>query len=117
MSVCAAIPAATGVRATIVPTEVPIDSEIKQAAMNIPASSKLSGRTAKARFTVASTAPTALAVWAKAPARMKIHTISMMLLFAAPLQNKSTRLCNLPPEDIATATTDDTRNATVMGIL
>lgn len=57
---------------------------MKQAARKIPAANRLPGRMDIARFTVASTAPIALAVWAKAPARMKINTISMILLLAAP---------------------------------
>ena len=71
ISVCVAIPTATGVRATIVPTEVPMESEIKQAAIKIPASRRLSGSMDKARLTVASTAPPAFAGWANAPARIK----------------------------------------------
>ena len=116
-AVCEAMPIATGVRATIVPTDVPMESEMKQAAINIPASSRLSGRTDRARFTVASTAPTAFAVCANAPARMKIQTMSMMLLLAAPLQKRSIRLWSFPPEEMATATTEETRKATVIGIL
>ena len=70
-----------------------------------------------ARFTVASTAPIALAVCAKAPARMKINTISMILLLAAPRQNCSIRLLNLPPLEIAIATIEEMTKATVIGIL
>ena len=44
ISVFSASPTATGVRATIVPTLVPMDREMKQAAINIPANSRLSGR-------------------------------------------------------------------------
>ena len=83
----------------------------------MPAASKSLGRMAIARWTVASTAPIAFAVSAKAPARMKMRTISMMLLFAAPRQNCSTRLLSGPPFERATATIDETTNATVMGIL
>ena len=76
--VLSAIPTATGAKATIVPTDVPTEMEMKQAARNIPAANKLPGRMDMARFTVASTAPIALAVWAKAPARMKIkHDIAV----------------------------------------
>ena len=83
-SVFMAIPAATGVRATIVPTDVPIDNDMKQEARKIPASSRLSGSSRSVRFTVASMAPMALADWAKAPARINIQSISMIFLFAAP---------------------------------
>ena len=43
MSVFSAMPAATGTSATMVPTEVPMESEMKQAARKMPASSRLSG--------------------------------------------------------------------------
>ena len=78
------IPTATGVRATIVPTEVPTDKEIKQAAIKIPAKSRLSGRMCKVRLTVASMAPIALADWAKAPARINIQIIKRIFLSEAP---------------------------------
>ena len=78
--VCSAIPAATGTNATIVPTEVPIANEIKQAARKIPGNNKLSGKIRNVRLTVASTAPIALADAAKAPANTKIHIISMIFL-------------------------------------
>ena len=53
----------------------------------MPVANRFSGSSDIVRLTDASTAPIALAVSAKAPARMKIKTISMMLLFAAPRQN------------------------------
>ena len=80
-------PMATGVRATIVPTLVPMESEMKHAAIKIPASSRLSGRILRVRFTVASIAPICLALWAKAPARMNIHIINMIFLLLAPTEN------------------------------
>ena len=115
--VFAAIPTATGARATIVPTEVPTEMDIKQAARKIPAASRFPGSMDIARFTVASTAPIALAVWAKAPANMKIRTMSIMLLLAAPRQNCSMRLDSFPPLDMAIATTEEMTKATVIGIL
>ena len=117
MPVCAARPAATGVSATIVPTEVPTETDMTHAAKNTPAANTLPGKMAKVKLTVASTAPMALAVWAKAPAKMKISTISMMLELAAPLQNSSMRLCSEPPLLMATPTTEASTKATVMGIL
>ena len=45
ISVRSASPTATGVSATMVPTLVPIDNEMKQAARKMPANSKLSGST------------------------------------------------------------------------
>lgn len=85
--VLCAKPVATGVRATIVPTLVPIESEMKQEAIKIPAKSRLSGSICRVRFTVALMAPICLALWAKAPARIKIQTMSMMFLFEAPTEN------------------------------
>lgn len=41
------MPAATGTSATMVPTEVPMESEMKQAARKMPASSRLSGKQEK----------------------------------------------------------------------
>ena len=115
--VLSAIPTATGAKATIVPTDVPTEMDMKQAARKIPAANRLPGRMDIARFTVASTAPIALAVCANAPARMKINTISMILLLAAPRQNCSIRLLNLPPLEIAIATIEEMTKATVIGIL
>ena len=61
MSVFAAIPAATGARATMVPTDVPMESEIKQEAKKTPANNKFSGSNQRVKLTVASMAPMALA--------------------------------------------------------
>ena len=63
-----ASPAAIGTRATTVPTLVPIDTEIKQAARKSPGRIILAGRMLSARLTVASTAPIALADAANEPA-------------------------------------------------
>ena len=41
--VLSAMPATTGTNATIVPTDVPTDNEMKQAAKKIPANNKLLG--------------------------------------------------------------------------
>ena len=85
-----ASPAAMGTSATIVPTLVPMDSEMKQVARKSPGRSILSGNSDSIKSTVASTEPMALADWAKAPASMKIHSMSMMLLLLAPLLKMST---------------------------
>ena len=82
--VCEATPAAIGVRATMVPTEVPIDNDMKHAARKSPASSICSGNSEIVRLTVASMAPITLAELAKAPARIKIHIISIISAVAAP---------------------------------
>ena len=84
LPVSAARAPATGTRAAIVPTLVPMDIEMKQAAMNIPANRRLGGRTLRVRSTVASMAPISLAVSANAPARTNIHIISSTLWFPAP---------------------------------
>ena len=91
-----AIPTATGVRAAIVPTDVPIDSEIKHAARNIPGRSRYSGITLKVKLTVASIAPISFADCANAPASRKIQTISKMLELPAPLEKISMRFAILP---------------------
>ena len=64
-----AMPAAIGTSATTVPTLVPMESEIKQAAIKSPGRSIFVGRIFMVRFTVASIAPMLLAEAAKAPAR------------------------------------------------
>ena len=69
------MPAAIGVSATMVPTLVPTDNEIKQAARKSPANSILPGNSVSERLTVASIAPITLALWAKAPARINIQII------------------------------------------
>ena len=101
--VCCAIPAATGTSATIVPTDVPIASEIKQAAIKIPGSKRLSGRIRRVRLTVASMAPISLAEAANAPASTKIQIINMIFLCAAPAENRSTRSDSFMPRVISTA--------------
>ena len=83
-SVVWAIPAAMGTRATMVPTLVPMLSEMKQAARKKPANSMLAGNTVKARLTVASMHPICLAEWANAPAMTKIHNMSSRLSELAP---------------------------------
>ena len=84
-----ASPAAIGTRATIVPTLVPIDRLIKHVARNNPGNNILSGSIDSITFTVASTAPIIFAALAKAPARIKIHNISIMLRALTPRLNVS----------------------------
>ena len=92
-----------GVKAAIVPTLVPMLSETKQAATNNPASTSCAGRKESVRFTVASTAPISLAVEAKAPARMNIHIISMILSLAAPRVRTAMRSLTLLPRRMLSA--------------
>ena len=90
-------PAAIGVRATIVPTLVPMARDMKQAAINNPAIIILSGIRLKVRLTVASIHPASLAELAKAPARTNMQSIIMMFFSPAPIQNVSTlSLTDLP---------------------
>ena len=79
-----ATPAAMGVRAAIVPTLVPMEREMKQAARKRPARIICGGRIFRVRLTVASMLPIDLAEWAKAPASTKIQIISIICSVAAP---------------------------------
>ena len=97
------MPAAMGVRATMVPTLVPTLSEMKHEAMNKPASSICGGRRRSDRFTVASMAPIDLAVAAKAPARMKIQIMSKRLELPAPREKMSMRRPMFPLPTTPTA--------------
>ena len=112
-----AIPAATGTRATIVPTLVPIDIEMKQAARKRPANSSFPGNILRARLTVASIAPISLAVVAKAPANTNIHIIRSTFLFPAPSENIAILCSNVFPLQMRMAYIDASRNAADMGIL
>ena len=81
-----ATPVAIGVNATMVPTLVPMEMEIKQAAANKPASSMEEGSTDSVRPTVASTLPISFAELAKAPASTNIHSMSIMFSVLAPFE-------------------------------
>ena len=77
-------PTAIGASATIVPTDVPMEMEMKQATTNSPQTSRFGGTNASAILTAESTAPIAFAVYANDPARMKIRHIVMMSTFPIP---------------------------------
>ena len=77
-------PAAMGARAAMVPTEVPMDSEMKQAIRNMPHTASLAGMKDRNRYTVESAPPAALIVPEKMPASRKIRHIVMMLSSASP---------------------------------
>ena len=98
-----ATPAAMGTRATMVPTLVPMESEMKQAARKRPASSMLPGKTLNVRFTVASMLPMVLAELANAPANTNIQSMSIMFCVPAPREKASMRFVRVYPPDIATA--------------
>ena len=89
------MPTATGVSATTVPTDVPTESDMKQAARKSPGNSMPSGNMRSVRFTVASMAPICLADCAKAPARMNIHTMSIMFSSPAPREKMAMRSFSL----------------------
>ena len=80
-----------GVSATMVPTDVPMDREMKQAAMKSPANSICGGRQTRVRLTVAKMLPITFAEFAKAPARTKIQIISIICCVAAPRLKVSMR--------------------------
>lgn len=83
---------ANGVKATTVPTDEPMDRDMKQATINIPAGINSRGMWCSVILTVASTAPMLFANVANAPDRMKIHIMYMMLWLDAPSVNISMRL-------------------------
>ena len=94
--VCVATPAAIGVSATMVPTLVPMLSEMKQAARKSPASNICEGSSDSVRLTVASIAPMTLAELANAPASMKIHIMSIISGVPAPRLYTLTRRRSFP---------------------
>ena len=96
-------PAATGTSATIVPTEVPTDREMKQEARNSPAGSRRPGSRCSVRSTVASTAPMLRADSAKAPASTKIQIISSTFGSAAPAEKREIRSAKGTRRVMATA--------------
>ena len=76
------IPTAIGASAVIVPTEVPMEMEIKQAITNSPATATLDGRMERPRLTVLSTPPAAFTAPENAPAARKIR--HMVIIFSSP---------------------------------
>lgn len=83
--------AASGVSATTVPTEVPIDSDMKHAATKSPGTTICGGSHRRVSDTVASTDPVSLASEANAPARMNTHIMYMMLGLPAAREKVSMR--------------------------
>ena len=98
-----ATPAAMGTKAAMVPTLVPMEREMKQAARNNPAKIICGGRSERVRLTVASMLPIILAEWAKAPARMKIQIINIICSVAAPLLKMLIRCISGSPPVMITA--------------
>ncbi len=81
---CSLMPMAIGCKATIVPTEVPIEVEIKQPIRNSPTTTILLGRMARPNATAASAPPAALTDAENAPASKKIMHIIIMFSSPAP---------------------------------
>ncbi len=115
--VSAAIPQATGTRATIVPTLVPMAIDIKHEARKIPANTSFPGRKRSAKLTVASMDPISLAVAANAPARTNIHIMSSTFLSPAPDEKIEILPSRFSPLVIASAYAEDTIKAAVIGTL
>ena len=111
-----AMPTAMGVSAAIVPQLVPMLREMKHEAMKMPGRMNCSGKYLSAKYTVASTAPMALADDANVPASMKIESMRIIVGFPAPLANTLIR-CSILPLTVASAKIALARKATVMGTL
>ena len=92
-----------GTRAMTVPTLVPMEREMKHAAMKSPGRRSEEGRSERMRFTVASMAPMLLAPVAKAPAKTKIQIIRRIFGSEAPREYWRIRSSSLMPRVIATA--------------
>ena len=103
MAISSAIPAAMGTRATIVPTLVPMDMEMKHEARKSPAYRNFPGSIFMAMFTVASMAPISFAVEANAPAITNIHIISSTFLLPAPSENVAILSSRVLPFEIISA--------------
>ena len=111
------IPTAIGARAVIVPTEVPIEIEIKQPMTKSPATAIPEGKIASPRATVLSTPPAALTEPEKAPAARKIRHMVMMFSSPTPAAASLIFSANFSSRFCAKATTSAIRNATMAGIL
>ena len=75
---------AIGTSTVIVPTDVPIDMEIRHATRNIPGMANLPGIIFNNKLAVLSTAPASLAIPLKAPAIRNINIIIVMLSSPIP---------------------------------
>ena len=89
-SVALASPTPNGLKAMTVPMAVPVAMETKQEDTNSPASMNRGGKTSNVTSTVASIQPIAFALLAKAPARRKIQTMSIIFELPAPRPNVRT---------------------------
>ena len=100
------------------PTDVPIDYEMKQAATKSPGTIYSDGKILIVNLTVASIAPISFANDANAPARMNIHIIYRIFGYPAERENVSILSANEPPfRYMTTLHIDAVSNATETGIL
>ena len=81
--VSCAMPIPIGAMAVMVPTEVPMETEIKQPMIKRPVTAIDGGIIESPRLTVLSTPPAALMVPEKAPAARKIR--HMVTIFSSPI--------------------------------
>ena len=110
---CCAMPTAIGIIATIVPTLVPIESDITVAPRKSPARIADDGTMARVRFTISAILPISFALLAKAPARIKIHIISSKVSRPAPRANTLRRWFRFP-RDKMIAITEARRNIVII---
>ena len=114
--VCSLIPKAIGARAITVPTDVPMDMEIKHPIIKRPITAKLGGRKERPRLTVLFTPPDALTAPEKAPAARKIRHIVIMFSSATPFAITFSLSLNFNFLFCRKATNKAIKNATMAGI-
>ena len=106
---------ATGTMAAIVPTDVPTQRLTRHALRNRPTRMNSAGMNRRHKSTIASTAPASRAPCAKAPARMKIQTISNKSCAPAPEEKMRIRWSKLNPLSVAIAKIATKEKTTVIG--
>ena len=99
------------------PTDVPMLSDMKQAAAKRLGIRNCEGSTDSVSDTVASIEPTPLASAEKAPAIINIQIIYSTSLFVAPRVNTSMRSATFFPRMLAIAQIEDMMKASDKGIL
>ena len=112
-----AIPEATGIRATIVPTEVPIDKEIMHEDKNKQGINHSAGNIDIVTFTATSIAPISLVVCANAPARTKIQIIKRRFKEPTPFEKQAIRSSIEIFLSVNKANIEDSKKTTINGIL
>jgi hypothetical protein len=108
---------AMGVTAAMVPQLVPMAREMKQETANIPGRMREAGIKYLEMATAESTAPVALATEAKAPARMKMRHMIMILGSPMPLAKVSVFSARVTFRFIKKAVAEATRKAVGIGML